>query len=221
MAIQAIWYLAKNDSRHVRQVVAHLPPKAEVPPRVANLVSDLLMMPTRWATAILFMEPESKGPFIFAKATDVVKLLKRKPVRVAFAFYRLDMGGIFQIFVHVDSPEVQAKFRSPYIVENAYWPDRKEHCELIQALIQRENLEVCFVAAGEYGPLTGYFGLAAGLPLECREILKREWEGLLTYHNGIPASRRNFKGALNQYNRENPLEQNPILGEKRWWQFWS
>ncbi len=79
-------------------------------------------------------------------------------------------------------------------------------------LLSRECLEVCFVAPGESGPCTGFFGLAAKLPAECRAALKKEREGpagLLAYHSSLATT--DFDRALDQYNAENPLESSPIL----------
>lgn len=242
------WYFAESQEKHVRQVVVTLPPRAEVPPRVENLVGGGAFMMANWATTVLFMGPlrddsqESKGPFVFAKGSGVVEMLKRRPVTVAFAFYRLRMGGVVQVFVSVDSPEIRAKAGHPFLAEHAGWLDEDDDRGVIAALIDRNRLEVCFVAPGQYGPCTGYFGLSVELPSECREVLKEEWRDLLTYHEGVPT--RDFQGSLDQYNRENPIEDTPILEiprqgkrtsmptpagpkeskspiNKKWWQLWD
>ncbi len=205
------WYLASDDLRHTRQVVINLPAKANVPAQVSNLVAGSVLMDTRlkWGIEVLFMDRGERGPFIFAKATGVVERLNNKPGRVALAFYHLTKGGIFQIFVDVDdAPYFQ------YISERSIWLDDKNWCEVVESIIDRQKIEVCFVAPGKNGPLTGFFGRAVNIQPECSERLKQEWKGLIGYHNCIPVSGRNYQGALNQYNLENPLEKNPIL-EKR------
>ena len=92
---------------------------------------------------------------------------------------------------------------------------------------------------------SGEFGLAVNLASsELQEILMKEWNSLVDYHKRISPSKRNYDKALEQYNRENPLEQNPILEKqkfenttkvksslgrqiestkprKKWWQFWK
>ncbi len=94
------WYLAENHAKHVRQVVVMLPPEARVPARVENLVSAGPIMAAPWAADVLWMgsarAPE--GPFVFARAASVVEELEGWPVTVAFAFYRLALGGVFQVF---------------------------------------------------------------------------------------------------------------------------
>jgi len=231
------WYSAISTPKHVRQVVVILPPQSEVPSRVGNLIAGADIMMANWAATSIFMTgdtPEAKGPFVFAKASGVVEMLKGYPASVAFAFYRLNYGGVFQLFVQVDSPKVRAKAGYPYLAEHSRWLDEQEDCRLIEALINREKLEVCFVAPGNSGPCTGYFGLQVNLPQAAKDTLRQEWNELLVYHKGV--SNRNFQAALDQYNRENPMESTPVLppqkvetprqtspkpaSKKNWWHFW-
>ncbi|MBI4527026.1 MAG: HEAT repeat domain-containing protein [Deltaproteobacteria bacterium] len=214
--VRADWYFAESRAKHCRQVVVTLPPQLEVPPRVENLIGGGGFMAANWAVTVLFMPgdaPESKGPFVFAKASGVIEMLRHRPVTVAFAFYRMKRGGVIQIFVQVDSADIRAQAGYPFLAEHARWLEEDEDCRVIGALIERDKLEVCLVAPGEKGPCTGYLGLAADLPQECREVLKREWNELLAYHKNV--TERDFQGALDQYNRENPLEDSPILGRTK------
>jgi len=218
MTTETKWYRVANDAKHARQIVVHLPPDAQVKSRVeGNLLGPMSRAWNQdWAGMTLFMSgdtPESKGPFVFAKANGVVELLKGCPARVAFSFYRYRAGGFLQIFVHVHSPAVETRARFPFIIENGHWPDNDDTKKLIPALIEREHLEVCFVADGPTGPNQGYFGLRVPLPAAYREALKEEWTSLNEYHNLVSVSVRDFNGALRQFEAENPLEENPILSE--------
>lgn len=218
MAVEAKWYFAENDSKHVRQIVLGIPPEAEVPSRVEGCLigPGIRLMRQNWASVTLFMPgdtPDRKGPFIFAKANGVVELLRGRPARVAFAFYRFGAGGVLQIFVNVSSPEVKARAGYPFIVENGHWPDNEDSQQLIPALFDRENLDVCFIADGPVGPCQGYFGLRVVIPADCREALKKEWHSLNQYHRQISSYARDFAAALRQFESENPLEENPVLDE--------
>ncbi len=213
---QIKWYFAKNDKKHVHQIVAILPREAEVPARVGNLVSGgavgLAFLKATWAATALFLDgdtPESEGPFVFAKATNVVEALKHEPVSVAFAFYRMRSGGVFQLFVQVDSPSVRSQIGDRYVSERAFDLDSKEDVELIERLISRNQLEICFVASGAKGPCTGFFGLRTDFPQTARDILRREFDDLVSYHRGLPE--RNPQSAIAQYNSENPMEDTPVL----------
>jgi len=215
----AEWYQVQDDTKHVRQVVLRLPPEAEVPSRVkGTLIYRAQLWKQNWAGATLFMrgeeEEEDRGPFIFSKANDVVELLKGCEAQVAFAFYRFKHGGVLQIFVTVESLAVKARMGYPFITENAHWPDNEDTKEIIPALFAREDLEVCFLADEAGVPCIGKFGLRIVIPKDCREILKREWQSLQEYHLEIPQEEIDRQLAMAQFERENPMEENPVLPER-------
>jgi hypothetical protein len=209
---QARWYYAQNDGRHVRQVVISFPVQASVPPPVGNLVCAGSFMTEPWATTVLPILGKG-GPFIFAKADGVVEMLKQEPVTVAFAFYRFSKGGLFQTFVHADSPDIRAKAGCYYLAGDPRWPGSQEDKQTIDALLDLDTLELCFCASGDKGPCTGYFGLAACLPVDCRATLMREWEDLVAYHHSLDD--RSLDACVDQYFRENPnlMEELPIAPE--------
>lgn len=163
----------------------------------------------------MFMDgetPDRKGPFVFSKANGVVEFIRGRPTKVAFAFYSFPAGGMLQIFVCVDSPEVEARAGYPFITENTHWPEDEDTKELIPSLLDRSDLDVCFIADTDIAPCQGQFGLRVGIPDDCRAALKGEWEALNKYHFGIPESVRDRHAALAQFERENPMEENPVLG---------
>lgn len=209
------WYIAESDSKHVRQIVIRIPTEAQVPPRIkGHLLHGATLMTQNWAGVALFMDgktPDQKGPFVFAKANGVVELLKGSPAYVAFAFHRFRAGGVLQIFIYVPSAEVEDRAGYPFVVENGHWPENDDTRQLIPALLDRENLDVCFVADDPAGPCKGHFGLRVAIPKSCREALKKEWDILNQYHFQIPESIRDFGAALKQFETENPLEDNPVL----------
>jgi len=216
MSKVAEWYQAQDDTKHVRQVVLRLPPKAEVPSRVkGTLIYRAQLLKQNWAGATLFMRgEEDRGPFIFSKANDVVELLKGCEAQVAFAFYRFKHGGVLQIFVTVESLEVKARMGYPFITENAHWPDNEDTKEIIPALFARKDLEVCFLADEAGVPCIGNFGLRIAIPKDCREILMREWQSLQEYHLEISQEEVDRQLAMGQFERENPMEENPVLPER-------
>ncbi|MGH9874350.1 MAG: tetratricopeptide repeat protein [Pyrinomonadaceae bacterium] len=202
------WYYAKNSEKHVHQLVIQLSPDSRIAPRVANLVVDAAFMAPNWAVTAL-VDSQSALPVIFAKASGAIDLLQGEPADVVFAFYHLSHGGVFQIFVQVDSADLRSKVGYPFLAEHARWPDEEEDRRIVEALIASDNVELCFVAPGEKGPCTGYFGLMGSVAPECRERLKQEWEDLRKHHNAVQA--RDFEFCLQQYNRENPMAESPIL----------
>jgi len=210
------WYFAENTTKHVRQLVLVLPPESEVAPRVKNVVSGgpagVAFLSATWSATVAFLDdqpPELEGPYVFAKATKVVETLRHQPVSVAFAFYRMKLGAVFQVFVQVDTPEVKSAIGDRYVAERPFDFDSADEMKMAQALISRDVFEVCFVAPGQSGPCTGYFGLQVAMPQAVRERLQKELADLVTYDKGL--SGRHPKGAIDQYNRENPMEDMPVL----------
>jgi hypothetical protein len=219
MTEMAEWYMVENDAKHVRQVVLCLPPNARVPSRVkGSLIHSAALMKQQWAGVTLFIDgetPEQRGPFVFSKANNVVSLIEGCPAKVAFSFYHFRTGGVLQIFVYVDSPEVKAQTGYPFITENAHWPESEDTKEIVQALLERKDLDVCFVADTPDTPCKGQFGLCVTIPDDCRAALKREWEALNEHHFGIPQGQRDRQAAMRQFERENPMEENPVLESKK------
>jgi hypothetical protein len=177
-------------------------------------------MKRSWAGLVLFLEgstEEQKGPFIFAKANNVIQFLKGCETRIAFAFYQFPTGAILQIFVTVQYPKEKAKETMsfcPFIAENVHWPDGSDSKELIPALLNRDIIEVYFVADGPEGPCRGHFGLRVRIPEDCKEALKKEWESITSYHSGLSPAQINRAAAMAQFEKENPLEENPVLNAK-------
>jgi hypothetical protein len=165
-----------------------------------------------WAAITLFMD-DSSGPYVFVRAEGLIQKFRRRPMQVAFSSYRMNAGGLFSVFVHVQSPEVEAYTGNPAVFENPHNLNQDVSLQLVEALISRDNLEVCFTASGKNGPCTGYFGVAVPLPEPCRRVLKDEWDQLLEYHRGIPVGRRSFKDCVAQMERETPIHENPILNQ--------
>ena len=210
------WYTAQSGGEHVRQVVVHVPSNAEVPARVGNLVppgQNFMFMKANWAAITLLMDKPNEGPFVFIRAQGVVEQFRHCPLRVGFSHYRMSTGGLFTVLVHVRCPQVEARTGNPAVFENHHNLGKDEGLKLVESLITRDQVEVCFTAAGEHGPCTGYFGMKAPLPRACRELLKSEWNHLLEYHRGVAAGRRDFQACVAQYEQENPMQDNPILDE--------
>lgn len=201
-------------------MVVILQPETQVPATVDKLMvggaEGAAFMKASWAATAIFLDhlfdegaSKSKGPIIFAKATNVVELLRNESISVSFAFYRMKLGGLFQIFVQADSTSLRSRIGSPYISERSFNLDSKENVDLIMGLISQDEIEVCFVAPGNNWPCTGYFSRRAYLPNSIRENLNKEIDDLISYNLGLPI--KNYQEALAQYNSENPMEDTPVL----------
>ncbi len=207
------WYMAKNDRKRVRQVVVLIPPARQIQPRVGSLVPPGALasfVEAPWASITLTMPSENPGPFVFVRAEGAVEQFRNCPVRIAFAFYRTNAGGLFTVLVHVQCLEIEALTGHPAVFENSHDLDNSADRKLVEALISRDAVEVCFTASGKNGPCTGYFGVSAPLSADCRKALKAEWERLLGYHRSTTGG-RSFRERVAQVKRENPVQENPVL----------
>ena len=211
-SIHPVWYEAQSRERRVRQVIITLPPQATVPPKASHLAASAAFTLAPWATTVASLASDGQvagEPVIFTKATDVIAELRDQPVTIAFAFYYLRTGGILQIFVRADAPEIRASAGKPFLTEYTCLLDKAEDRRLAEALINQERLEVCFVAPGPQGPCTGYFGLLVNLPVECQHVLRGEWNKLADFFSKLPV--HNVETALEQYDQENLATAMPIL----------
>jgi hypothetical protein len=208
--VTSSWYYARSDEKHVRQIVVRLTPETRSAPRVFSVTADPAFTVANWAVTVL-LDSQSGAPVVFAKASGAIEMLDHKPADVVFAFYDLDHGGVFQVFVQVDSPEVRSKFGYPFVAEHARWLDETNDRRVVEALISSERVELCFVAASEQDPCTPFFGLTGILAPGCRERLHQEWDELRKHHDSIES--RDFQSALEQYNQLNPMEESPVLPE--------
>jgi len=210
------WHRVADEAKHVRQVVITLPKGGMVRPGVHELPAHRAELAARnWAGITLLVpgrDPGQQSPLIVSKANGVIDELRGRDVTIAFAFYRLRAGGVLQIFVSVDNADVKRKTGYSFITENPHWLESDATRELVTALFSREHLEVCFVAdEPPFGSCRGQFGVAVEISRECRDALLEEWASLMTYHDGIPGSRRDWTSALSQFEDENPIETTPIL----------
>lgn len=190
------------------------PNGSEVAPQIGNLVPPghlIGFMTQDWAAITLLMSPSNPRPVIFIRAEGFVDQFRGCPLRVAFSFYRMNEGGLFTSFVHVNCPDVEKRTGNPAVFENTVNLDQDDGRKLVEALISQKTLEVCFTASGENGPCTGYFGMATTLLDECQTALRDEWNQLLEYHNDVPLERRSYQKCVTQMEQETPLEENPIL----------
>jgi hypothetical protein len=82
---------------------------------------------------------------------------------------------------------------------------------LVAALLNGDDVEVCFIADEPSGPSQGQFGITVKIPRDCRELLLRYWGDLVEHHRHIPPQFRDWDLARSQFENENPIEMHPIL----------
>jgi WD40 repeat protein len=219
------WYFEQDESRHVRQVVILCPGEAVVPPRVdASVIRDCLgtrpsleISSKSWAGMTLLLPragSSRRAPVIVSKANGAIGAIRGQDVTLAFGYYRLHAGGVFQVFVAVETASAIQTLGEPFVTENPHWLGSDDTVTLVAALLNGDDVEICFIADEPSGPSRGQFGIKVRIPRDCREVLLRYWEELNEHHRQIPTSVRDWGLTLSQFENENPIELHPILRQQ-------
>ena len=222
------WYYANSEQKHVRQVVLQATAENEVGRKFGTLLLSakfLSLQTSVWATGFFYLDSDP-GPFLMVRGDKVASKLTGSPVTAAICFYRMKAGGLVTIYVHVDCPAVAKMLTDPIVLfENSYGLDYENRGmkEIIERAISNEALHLCFTEGDgpakvfpdgrgfESKGIESKFDVVIPLSHECRAILKKEYESLLSYHQNIPSSVKNYNQSVQQMWAENPQGSNPIL----------
>lgn len=143
---------------------------------------------------------------ILIKGEGLTEYLLQGKILLALAFYQMDHGAIFQIFGQVDHPEL-AERPLPFIVEHHFPVDERSY--RIRRLLLADYLLVHIVEA-EHGRLIPAKSYRMPIPARIKERLLGLFTELENYHNSLRET-ENHQQALEQYQRENPVQTSPLL----------
>lgn len=248
------WYQAENKEKSVRQIVLYSTAGQDTESRFSMLLLSTKFMPllnNKWATGFFTLD-DDPGPFLMVREDNNVQELRGSQLSAAFSFYRMREGGLITMYVYVDCPAVAQRTTSKLMLfEISYGLDNenREYKEIIERAIERDSLHICFAegkGTGEYLPGGGFSSESINaqydviLPIspECRTALRKEYDGIVIYHAGMPSSVRDYQKSVQQMWAENPQGVNPILplpasfknnqpgssssaSGKKFWQFWK
>jgi hypothetical protein len=221
------WYQAESKEKNVRQIVLLSPAGKDTKSRFGMLLLSTKYMPllsNTWATGFFNMDNDL-GPFLMVREDNIVKELRGSPVSAAFCFYRMRAGGLVTMYTHVDCPAVAqrlnhkiALFEMSYGLDN----ENREYKEIIDRAIGRDSLHICFAqgkGTGQHLPSGGFrsesinaqYDVILPMPPECRAALRKEYDGILSYHSSVPSSNRDYQKSVQQMWTENPQGVNTIL----------
>lgn len=222
------WYRAGDARKSVRQVVIEAARPRPVASRFGVLRLEppyRTLMTMLWAVG-LFRLPDDPGPYLLVRADGQTTRLKGRPFRVALAFYRMDAGGLVALFVDYPGVSIATAPSAPFVLfETIRGLDLDDERQRMTDTIAGPRLHLCF-AEGEGpgddlasglvsgGHLDALYDVLVDLAPSCRAALEDEWASLLHYHDTLPADRRDFQAAVWQLQRENPVEENPVLGQE-------
>lgn len=226
------WYQSTDTRKNVRQIVVEIPPAQDTQSQFGMMffgAKYLQLMTNTWTTGFFRMDSDP-GPFLLVRGDRAAGKLRGLPLRLAFAFYRMRAGGIFAIYLEIDSPEVKEQLRqqgltvhAPRILfETFYGLDTEDTTSLIRDGLARDPLRICFAEGDGPGEMSGgmfsgssinaQFDVVVSIPPECRRILAKEWENILKYHKAVPPASRSFASGGRQLQAENPITESVVLG---------
>ena len=226
---ETAWYAADDRRRSVREIVVEVTEPRPVDSKFGKLMLGekyRTLMTSFWAVGLFRLESDP-GPHLLVRADGHTTRFRNQPFRVAFCFYRMKAGGLFALFVDFPELRIPTSPSAPYVLfETIRGIDLDDERLRIRDAINRPRLRICF-AEGE-GPGEGLgsgmwasdavdalYDVPIDLDHECRDVLNREWESLLEYHDTLSGGRRDFDASVRQMQSENPPTHNPIIDRAR------
>lgn len=229
------WYECEDIMKSVRQVVV----TCDLPKPVASKFGTLFLVDkyehlreSYWTTGFFRLDSDP-GPYLLLKANSETATLKSARIRIAFCFYRMQAGGLISVFVDFPDLKIEGNPYDPFVLfEMTRGLDGEDERDRITDAISKRQLHIC-VAEGAGGGIEAQYDLVLDIDHDCQDVLYREWNSLLVYHD--MNLNRDFQASVAQMQSENPLSENPILDQqasktpipveavsssKPWWAFW-
>ncbi|MBK6504534.1 MAG: hypothetical protein IPG02_02435 [Ignavibacteria bacterium] len=107
------WYFAENKSKGLRQVVFNISEDLIQETKLGSLILAAKyknLAEKGWATGFFRLDGD-RGPFLLVRADDYVEEIKKSKMKLGISFFRMDAGGLFGIYVHVDSDNLRKRKR--------------------------------------------------------------------------------------------------------------
>lgn len=174
-----------------------------------------------------FRIDSDQGPFLLVRGDWHVAKLRTRPLKAAFSFYRQPAGALFGIFVEAECPELsQASPTGHAVFECIYGMDFQETVERARQALARDAIHLCFADAAtnlnvEWMQPDGTFRKMSApccrfericpVDEDCRQILMREYQQLLAYHEGVSPRTRNYQRSIRELSADFPPSAYPIL----------
>ncbi|MBD3342374.1 MAG: hypothetical protein GF353_24955 [Candidatus Lokiarchaeota archaeon] len=223
------WYLAENRKKRLRQIVFSISPKFIVQSKLGQLILSskyVNLIEKGWATG-LFRLNSDPGPFLLVRADGYVDCIKESSINLGISFHSMESGGLFGIYISVDSSDLRIRRANNACFEIAYGLDENNTIKLISDFIENDHLNLILAdgdnlssynlidvesaSINQYKlPLCKY-DITIPLDENCKKILKDEFEKLRQYHSGIPIYSKNFQLSLRELWDSMPEKENPIL----------
>lgn len=226
------WYFAENKSKGLKQIVFDISEDMIQETKLGSLILAAKyknLMEKGWATGFFRLDGD-RGPFLLIRADDYVEEIKKSKMKLGISFFRMDAGGLFGIYVYVDSDNLRKERDNPNVYfEIAYGLDESGSVDLMTDFLKNDQLELTLADKNDrssqsiYDPSGGGFilmtpplskyDISISLDENCKKILNDELKELKKYHSSIPSGRRNFQSSVQQLWNIMPEMDNPILSK--------
>lgn len=226
------WYIEKDDSKHVLQIIIEIPPGNAQNPKFTRLMLPdkyYALISKTWTTGHFRMSKE-KNPFLLVRADGYLQYLRDSLLRIAYSFYKEPAGGLFGIFVMADSLELKSHSPTGHpVFECIYGLDQNDTIELIRDALDQDVLHICFAEAAKdsehifISPMGQQkfnapfcrFDRVISIPSDCQEKIKNEFQNLLEYHKSLSVVHCDFQRSMNQLSSDFPTSVNPVLNKRK------
>jgi hypothetical protein len=226
------WYFAENKSKGLRQVVFNI---SEDMIKESELGSLILAAKYKnltekgWATGFFRLDGD-RGPYLLVRADGYVEEIKKSKMKLGISFFRMGAGGLFGIYVHVDSDNLRKERDNPNVYfEIAYGLDESGSVDLMTDFLKNDQLDLILADKNDRGSQSIYdssgggfismtpplckYDIPISLDEDCKRILNEELMDLKEYHSSTPSGRRNFQASVQQLWNIMPETDNPILSK--------
>lgn len=224
------WYFAENKSKGLRQIVFDISEDMIKETKFGSLILAAKyrnLMEKGWATGFFRLEGD-RGPFLLVRADDFAEEIRKSKIKLGISYFRMDAGGLFGIYVYVDSEKLRKERDNPNVYfEIAYGLDESGSVDLMTDFLNKDQLELIladkndrssynFIDTSSGGfkssvaPLCKY-DITISLDENSKKILNDELKDLKNYHSSVHSGKRNFQASVQQLWNVMPEMDNPIL----------
>ncbi len=222
------WYFSENKSKGLRQIVFDISEDMIQETKFSSLILAAKyknLIEKGWATGFFRLDGD-RGPYLLVRADNFVEEIRKSKIKLGISFFRMDAGGLFGIYVHVDSDKLKKVRDNPNVYfEIAYGLDESGSVDLMTDFLKKDQLELIFADKSNRtqhiiidqsnsekvsDPLCKY-DITISLDENCKKILNYELKDLKKYHSSILTGRRNFQTSVQQLWNVMPETDNPIL----------
>lgn len=224
------WYFAESKSKGLRQIVFDISEDMIQETKLGSLILAAKynnLMEKGWATGFFRLDGD-RGPFLLVRADEFADEIRKSKIKLGISFFRMDAGGLFGIYVHVDSEKLRKVRDNPNVYfEIAYGLDESGSVELMTDFLSKDKLELILadkndrssfksidISSGGFKssvtPLCKY-DITISLDENSKKLLNDELKELKKYHSSISSGKRNFQASVQQLWNVMPETDNPIL----------